>query len=116
MANDSEIGPQGSFEARYLAFRETTTNLRPSLHRYCSPMTGSGMDGEDIVQEALFQAYRKLDAVDDNRPLAAHELGSLFLGLSSIATLHQKAYRPAFVVGLRNLESCFEDHHGIPER
>jgi len=28
------------------------------------------MDGEDIVQEALFQAYRKLDSFDDNRPLA----------------------------------------------
>lgn len=27
------------------------------------------MDGEDIVQEALFQAYRKLDSFDDDRPL-----------------------------------------------
>src|SRR5439155_19314110 len=30
------------------------TNLRPSLHRYCSRMTGSVMDGEDVVQDALF--------------------------------------------------------------
>ena len=28
-------------------------------------MTGSVLDGEDIVQEALFQAYRKLDSFDD---------------------------------------------------
>src|SRR5262245_18675351 len=56
-------------EARYLAFLETITNLRPSLHRYCSRMTGSVLDGEDIVQEALFQAYRKLDTFDDRRPL-----------------------------------------------
>jgi len=62
--------PQGSFDARYLAFLETITNLRPSLHRYCSRMTGSVLDGEDIVQEALFQAYRKLDTFDDSRPLA----------------------------------------------
>jgi RNA polymerase sigma-70 factor, ECF subfamily len=62
--------PQGSFETRYLAFLETITNLRSSLHRYCSRMTGSVLDGEDIVQEALFQAYRKLDTFDDSRPLA----------------------------------------------
>src|SRR5215471_6058093 len=60
----------GPLEARYLAFLETITQLRPSLHRYCSRMTGSVLDGEDVVQEALFQAYRKLDTFDDTRPLA----------------------------------------------
>src|SRR3954453_19897012 len=60
----------GPFEARYLAFLETIANLRPSLHRYCSRMTGSVLDGEDVVQEALFQAYRMLDSFDDSRPLA----------------------------------------------
>ena len=60
---------QGPFEARYLAFLETITHIRPSLHRYCSRMTGSVMDGEDVVQDALFQAYRRLDTFDDNRPL-----------------------------------------------
>jgi RNA polymerase sigma-70 factor (ECF subfamily) len=47
----------GLFEARYLAFLETIGHLRPSLHRYCSRMTGSVLDGEDVVQDALFQAY-----------------------------------------------------------
>jgi len=60
----------GPFEARYLAFLETITNLRPSLHRYCARMTGSVLDGEDVVQEALFEAYRKLDQFDDRRPLS----------------------------------------------
>ncbi len=32
-------------------------------------MTGSVLDGEDVVQEALFQAYRNLDSFDDSRPL-----------------------------------------------
>jgi RNA polymerase sigma-70 factor (ECF subfamily) len=59
----------GPFEARYLAFLETISTLRPSLHRYCARMTGSVMDGEDVVQEALFEAYRKLDQFDQNRPL-----------------------------------------------
>src|SRR5262245_33537599 len=65
-----ELVPAGRLEARYLAFLETITHLRPSLHRYCARMTGSVLDGEDVVQEALFQAYRKLDTFDDARPLA----------------------------------------------
>jgi len=68
--NSSEyVNPSGPFEARYLAFLETVTQLRPSLHRYCARMTGSVMDGEDVVQGALFEAYRKLDKFDDRRPL-----------------------------------------------
>jgi RNA polymerase sigma-70 factor (ECF subfamily) len=63
---DREDGP---FEARYRAFLETVTQLRPRLHRYCTRMTGSVMDGEDVVQEALFEAYRKLNQFDDSRPL-----------------------------------------------
>jgi len=70
MDNPRDTDPHGPFEARYLAFLETITNLRPSLHRYCSRMTGSVMDGEDVVQDALFEAYRKLDQYDDSRPLA----------------------------------------------
>ena len=65
-----DFGPQGPFEARYVAFLETISQLRPRLHRYCARMTGSVTDGEDVVQEALFQAYRKLDTFDESRPLA----------------------------------------------
>lgn len=63
------IEAAGPFEARYLAFLETISALRPSLHRYCARMTGSVMDGEDVVQETLFEAYRKLDKFDESRPL-----------------------------------------------
>jgi RNA polymerase sigma-70 factor (ECF subfamily) len=69
MNNTQKMDGAGPFEARYLAFLETITNLRPSLHRYCARMTGSVMDGEDVVQDALFEAYRKLDQYDDRRPL-----------------------------------------------
>ncbi len=69
MDDPAGIDSSGPFEARYLAFLETITHLRPSLHRYCSRMTGSVLDGEDVVQDALFQAYRKLDTFDDGRPL-----------------------------------------------
>lgn len=69
MSNTEDSPRSGPLEARYLAFLETVTQLRPMLHRYCSRMTGSVMDGEDVVQEALFEAYRKLDQYDDSRPL-----------------------------------------------
>lgn len=69
MTSDQSALPTGSFEARYLAFLETVAQLRPALHRYCARMTGSVMDGEDVVQEALFEAYRKLDHYDESRPL-----------------------------------------------
>src|SRR5262245_54286049 len=59
----------GKFDARYIAFLETISQLRPQLHRYCSRMTGSITDGEDVVQDALFRAYRSLDTYDDRRPL-----------------------------------------------
>src|SRR2546422_10190329 len=69
MDDPTGIDAPGPFEARYLAFLKTIDHLRPSLHRYCSRMTGSVLDGEDVVQDALFQAYRKLDTFDDARPL-----------------------------------------------
>lgn len=69
MDSDQFVASSGPFEARYLAFLETISTLRPALHRYCARMTGSVMDGEDVVQEALFEAYRKLDKFDQSRPL-----------------------------------------------
>jgi len=71
MMTDSNeyVEVSGPFEARYRAFLETVSALRPSLHRYCARMTGSVMDGEDVVQEALFEGYRKLDQFDESRSL-----------------------------------------------
>src|SRR5437763_4139319 len=67
--NTQYLENTGPFEARYVAFLETISTLRASLHRYCARMTGSVMDGEDVVQEALFEAYRKLDQFDQSRLL-----------------------------------------------
>ena len=60
---------RGEFDARYLAFLTTVADLRPSLHRYCARMTGSVADGEDVVQDALFDAYRRLESFDGARPI-----------------------------------------------
>ena len=65
-----EITPlPGRLDVRYRAFLETVALLRPKLHRYCARMTGSTLDGEDVVQDALFDAYRRLDAYDESRPI-----------------------------------------------
>jgi RNA polymerase sigma factor (sigma-70 family) len=44
-----DVEALGLFEARYVAFLETITHLRPRLHRYCARMTGSVLDGEDVI-------------------------------------------------------------------
>jgi hypothetical protein len=67
----------GPFEARYLAFLETVSQIRPRLHRYCARMTGSVLDGEEIVQDALFEAYRKLARWNQKWPASPRLLGSL---------------------------------------
>jgi RNA polymerase sigma factor (sigma-70 family) len=38
------------------------------MHRYCARMTGSALDGEDVMQEAIFEAYLKLGSFDATRP------------------------------------------------
>jgi RNA polymerase sigma factor (sigma-70 family) len=37
-------------------FQDRLTALRPRLHRYCARMTGSTVDGEDVVQDSLVKA------------------------------------------------------------
>jgi RNA polymerase sigma-70 factor, ECF subfamily len=69
MGISSDINSVGLFSDRYTAFLETVVQVRPRLHRYSARMTGSVMDGEDVVQDALFEAYRKLDQYDDSRAL-----------------------------------------------
>ena len=41
-------------------FDRALAELRPKLHRYCARMTGSVIDGEDVVQEAIVKALEAL--------------------------------------------------------
>ena len=45
------------------AFERLLGDLRPKLHRYCARMTGSVIDGEDVVQEAMVKAIEAFPAV-----------------------------------------------------
>jgi RNA polymerase sigma-70 factor (ECF subfamily) len=44
-------------------FEQLAGELRPKLHRYCARMTGSAVDGEDILQDALIKALAALPNV-----------------------------------------------------
>jgi RNA polymerase sigma-70 factor, ECF subfamily len=38
-------------------FEKLVSEIRPELHRYCARMTGSVVDGEDVVQDTLAKAF-----------------------------------------------------------
>jgi RNA polymerase sigma-70 factor, ECF subfamily len=42
------------------AFDRLVGELRPKVHRYCARMTGSVLDGEDVVHEAVVKAMEAL--------------------------------------------------------
>jgi RNA polymerase sigma-70 factor (ECF subfamily) len=65
--------PQDTARARE-TFDRLLGELRPKLHRYCARMTGSVIDGEDVVQEALVKAVEAFEQTE-----AVHNLhGWLF--------------------------------------
>jgi RNA polymerase sigma-70 factor, ECF subfamily len=67
MAIDMTIPPVPALTPA--AFEELLQSIRPELHRYATRMTGSVIDGEDVVQEALVKAYSSLDLLTHNTNL-----------------------------------------------
>jgi len=57
-------------QARH-AFLALVATLRPDLHRYCSRMVGSVIDGEDVVQDTLARGYYELSALHSTPALRA---------------------------------------------
>lgn len=55
----------GDVQARREAFDRLLGELRPRLHRYCARMTGSVIDGEDVLQDALVKAMEAFSAAGD---------------------------------------------------
>lgn len=52
--------PAPSFAQAREDFLALVASVRPDLHRYCARLTGSVIEGEDIVQEALARAFYAL--------------------------------------------------------
>src|SRR5262249_33819141 len=60
--------PPSLAEARE-QFLALVAGIRPELHRYCARITGSVIDGEDMVQETLAKALYALSPPPDAPPL-----------------------------------------------
>jgi RNA polymerase sigma factor (sigma-70 family) len=56
----------GQAREEFLGMVET---IRPELHRYCARLTGSVIEGEDIVQDALAKAFYALSLRAEVPPL-----------------------------------------------
>lgn len=99
--------PQAEFE-RLLA------ELRPRLHRYCARMTGSVIDGEDVLQETLIKA---IEAFPHTGPLANAE-GWLFriAHNASLDFLRRRARREAVQEGEEKLETIADPDSAIERR
>ncbi len=50
-------------------FLAMVADVRPELHRYCARLTGSVIEGEDIVQDTLAKAFYALSLSPDVPPL-----------------------------------------------
>jgi len=50
-------------------FLALVAGVRPELHRYCARLTGSVIEGEDIVQETLAKAFYALSLLVEVPPL-----------------------------------------------
>jgi RNA polymerase sigma-70 factor (ECF subfamily) len=59
-------GSLGDVRSQFLA---AVRELRPRLHRFCARMCGSAVDGEDVVQETLAQAFFQLPSLEDKNRL-----------------------------------------------
>jgi RNA polymerase sigma-70 factor (ECF subfamily) len=64
IADGSGMGTSGGLQRE--TFERLLVDLRPKLHRYCARMTGSVVDGEDVLQDALIKAIEAFGADIDN--------------------------------------------------
>jgi RNA polymerase sigma-70 factor (ECF subfamily) len=95
-------------------FERLLAELRPRLHRYCARMTGSVIDGEDVLQEMLVKA---IEAFPHTGPLANVE-GWLFRIAHNAALdfLRRRARREGIQDGDEALETIADPDSAIERR
>ncbi len=64
-------GPHSSEGAQRAEMIALAEELRPELHRHCSRLMGSVIDGEDVVQDTLAKALDAVEEIRDVRALRA---------------------------------------------
>ena len=95
-------------------FERLLAELRPRLHRYCARMTGSVIDGEDVLQETLIKA---IEAFPHTGPLANAE-GWLFriAHNASLDFLRRRSRRDGVQGGDEDLETIADPDSAIERR
>src|SRR6185295_19831409 len=95
-------------------FERLLAELRPRLHRYCTRMTGSVIDGEDVLQETLVKA---IEAFPHTGPLANVE-GWLFriAHNASLDFLRRRSRREGVQDGEEALEAIADPDSAIERR
>ena len=61
---DSPFSVQAQVRAPWRSYPDSLAPLRPSLHRYCSRLTGNVWDGEDLAQDTLMRVFSLLGKID----------------------------------------------------
>ena len=94
-------------------FERLLAELRPRLHRYCARMTGSVIDGEDVLQETLVKA---IEAFPHTGPLANVE-GWLFrIAHNAALDFLRRRSRREGVQGDEELETIADPDSAIERR
>ena len=86
-----------------VAFERLLAELRPKLHRYCARMTGSAIDGEDVLQDAFEKAIKARARGDIAQPerwlfRIAHNAALDFLRRRARAEARQASEDPEMIV------------------
>lgn len=66
---DRMTNPLGSIAQAREDFLALVSDIRPELHRYCARLTGSVIEGEDIVQDTLAKALYAMSMSPELPPL-----------------------------------------------
>jgi RNA polymerase sigma-70 factor (ECF subfamily) len=99
-----EAPPAAWAQAReqFLSLVET---IRPELHRYCSRLTGSVIQGEDIVQESLAKAFYAISMQTELPPLRPW----LFKIAHNAAIDHLRSHGHRFTESRAELDDMSDD-------
>lgn len=87
--------------------------LRPKLHRYCARMTGSVVDGEDVVQEAFVKAIEALPTVG---PVARPEAWLFRIAHNASLDFLRRRSRQAAIRSDMDVDALADPHGAAGER
>src|SRR6516225_5230361 len=94
------------------SFLELVRGIRPELHRYCSRIVGSAIDGEDVVQETLAKAYYAIGLSPEVPPLRPW----LLRIAHNTAVDFRRRYGRRFVEPVANVDDLgVADDHALPD-